>query len=298
MSILRYWASAFFLFLGMGFLSQCKTDDSFVPAYLEITSIEVDATSIEGNSIHEIIGVQPVHNGQSLGTFPIPCKIPINAEGTIKMQFVAFVKNNGNSANWVPYRTLVYLDTQVTLSREKTTTFTPKFTYRSNTEVSWQEDFESGNSTLVPVRLNKGDTTSIESRSFDLNGKFKGNTNVFVTKFGPNDSLKFIDLSIFDKIPSLPNDGREVFMEFDVKSDLLVTLALKRYNSAGSAYVQYMSVNPTKGNWRRIYSNLIYEVQGQPAGTKYEIYFSIDKPEGFSGNREILIDNIRLTYLK
>ncbi len=298
MSIFRYLAKTLFLFLGISILARCKSDDSFVPSYLEITNIEVDASSIEGNSIHEIIGIQPVHNGQSLGTLPVPCKIPINAEGITKMQFVAFVKNNGNSSNWVPYRTLVYLDTQVILTREKSTTFSPKFTYRSNTEVSWQEDFESGNSTLVPARLNKGDTTSIQSRSFDLNGKFSGNSNVFVTKFGPNDSLKLIDLAIFDKIQSLPDDGREVFMEFDVKSDLVVTLALKRYNSAGSAYVQYMSVNPTKGNWKRIYSNLIYEVQGQPLDTKYEIYFSIDKPAGFSGNREILIDNIRLTYLK
>lgn len=298
MSILKNWAGAFFLFLGTGILSQCKTDDSFVPSYLEITNIDVDASSIEGNSIHDIIGIQPVVNGQSLGTFPIPCKIPINADGKTNIQFVAFVKNNGNSSNWVPYRTLIYLDTQVVLSREKFTAFTPKFTYRSNTEVAWQEDFESGNSTLVPVRLNTGDTTAIQSRSFDLNGKFTGNTNVFVTKFGPNDSLKYIDLSIFDKIPSLPNDGREVFMEFDIKSDLIVTLALKRYNSTGSAYVQYMSVNPTKDRWKRIYSNLIYEIQGQPLDTKYEIYFSIDKPEGFSGNREILIDNIRLTYLK
>lgn len=298
MSIFRYWAINSMLFLGTGILSNCSEDTSFVPAYLEIKQIDVDASGIEGNSIHEIVGIQPVHNGQSMGTFPIPCKIPINADGTVKMQFVAFVKNNGNSSNWVPYRTLIYLDTQINFTREKSTVFTPKFSYRSNTEVSWQEDFESGNSTLVPVRLNKGDSTSIESRNFDLNGKYSGNTRVFVTKFGPNDSLKYIDLSIFDKIPSLPNDGREVFMEFDVKSDLVVTLAIKRYNSSGSAYVQYMSVNPTKGNWKRIYSNLIYEVQGQPADTKYEIYFSIDKPEGFSGNREILIDNIRLTYLK
>ncbi len=286
------------IFLGIGPLSHCKTDNSFIPSYLEINEIEIDASSIEGNSIHEVIGIQPVHNGQSLGTFPIPCKIPVNANGKTPMQFVAFVKNNGNSSNWVPYRTLIYLDTQINFETEKTTAFKPIFTYRKNTKVVWQEDFESGNSTLVPVRLNAGDSTKIESRDFDLNGKFAGKSNVFVSKFGPNDSLKYIDLAIFDKIEFLPNDGREVFMEFDVKSDLLVTLALKRYSSAGSAYVQYMSVNPTKGNWKRIYSNLIYEVQGQPADTKYEIYFSVDKPAGFNENREILIDNIRLTYLQ
>jgi hypothetical protein len=279
-------------------LNSCSEDDSYVPAYLEIDSVLVDATSIEGNGIHHITSIQIYHNNKTVGTFQLPCKVPINAEGLDSIQIQAFVKNNGNSQNNVPYRVLNLLQMKVQFKRKETVKVIPKFTYRANTAIVWQEDFETGNSTLVPIRLNDGDKTFIVNSSFDLFGRYSGLSKSFSAEFKTIDSLKFMDLGYFERIKSLPWDGREVFMEFDIKTEIPVTLALKRYYDGGEQYVPYMTVNPTKGIWKRIYSNLVYEIQGQPASTQYEIYFSADKEATFNGNHQILFDNIRLSYLK
>lgn len=280
------------------FLKSCSEDDSYVPSYLEIDSVLVDASSIEGNSVHHITSIQIYHNNKTVGTFPIPCRVPINAEGSDSIQIQAFVKNNGNSQNNVPYRVLDLLQMKVDFKRKETVKVVPKFKYRSNVNVVWQEDFESGNSTLVAIRINDGDKTAVVNSPFDLFGKFNGISKTFSAKFNPVDSLKFMDLAYFERIKSLPWDGREVFMEFDIKTDIPVTLALKRYFDGGEQYVPYMTVNPTNGIWKRIYSNLVYEIQGQPLSTQYDVYLSADKQATFTGNHEILFDNIRLSYLK
>ncbi len=280
------------------FLNSCSEDDSYVPSYLEIDSVLVDASSIEGNSVHHITSIQIYHNNKTVGTFPLPCRVPINTEGFDSFQIQAFVKNNGNSQNNVPYRVLDLLQMKAEFKRKETVKVIPKFTYRSNVNVVWQEDFETGNSTLVAIRLNDGDKTAVVNSPFDLFGRFNGVSKTFSAKFNPVDTLKFMDLGFFERIKSLPWDGREVFMEFDIKTDIPVTLALKRYFDGGEQYVPYMTVNPTNGIWKRIYSNLVYEIQGQPVSTQYDVYFSADKQATFKGNHEILFDNIRLSYLK
>jgi hypothetical protein len=77
-----------------------------------------------------------------------------------------------------------------------------------------------------------------------------------------------------------------------------VLVAVRRFSTTQIEYVPYVTVNATNNEWKRFYINLIYEIQGQPANTQYEIFFSLDKPQNFEGSTEFLIDNIRLSYLK
>lgn len=302
----RKWALLFPVFVANFFMFSCKTETGFIPSYVQIDSIGVNANSIFGNNLEDFQAVQVYQNGQTVGTFPIPCTFPVDAEGKTKLNIVPFIKNNGNSNTLIPYRTIQPLDLEVNLTREQTSTVYPVFSFRPNTKVVWQEDFESGNSTLVPLRLNYGDSVSVKRDSFSLLGRYFNSNNQFHnTYIFENDSLKSIDLAIFDRIKFLPADGREVFVEFDVKSDVAVTLALKRFTPDKTqvgkfieSYVPYMTANPTKGQWKRFYSNLIYEIQGQPANTEYLILFSFDKPAEYSGDLNVKIDNIRVTYLE
>jgi hypothetical protein len=287
-------------------LFSCKTESGFIPSYVRIDSVGVNANSIFGNNLEDFQAIQVYQNGQTVGTFPIPCTFPVDGEGRTKLNIVPYIKNNGNSNTLIPYRTIQPLDIEVELIREKAVVSYPIFNFRPNTKVVWQEDFESGNSTLVPIRIHNGDSVSVKSDSFSLLGRYFTNNNKFHnTYIFENDSLKSIDLAIFDRIKFLPADGREVFVEFDVKSDVPVTLALKRFTPDKSqfgkfieSYVPYMTANPTKGQWKRFYSNLIYEIQGQPSGTEYLILFSFDKPAEYSGDLNVKIDNIRVTFLE
>lgn len=287
----------FIFFLVLSALS-CKVDPSFIPSYIEIKDVRVDAASIDGNSIHDIRAVQVYVNNQTVGTFEIPCKFPIDAEGLIRIQIVPFVKNNGNSQTLVPYKSLDILTDTLQVQREKTSTWSPLFRYRSNVEIVWQEDFEDSSSTLVPIRKDTLDRTQIELRPYDLNTRFSKPSLVFVSEFTDVDSFRSMDLAYFQRISNLPADGRDVVLEFDINTALPVLLAIRRFGSSKDGYLPYVTVNPTNGTWKRFYLNLIYEVQGQPANTQYEIFFSADKPENHLGSREFLIDNLRLSYLR
>ncbi len=285
---------SFFVFIFEG----CETEKSFIPAYVKIDSVSVDAFSVGGNNIQQITAFQLYQNQNFLGTYPIPSKIPIDGQGKNNYSFAPYIKLNGNSAQFSPYLSLQFFDTQLTVNRGSVLECTPSFKYRSTAKILWQEDFEDASSTLVPVSVNKGDTTFMDDRSFDLNGRFKGQSKVFVAKFKQIDSLRKMDLASFTTFKNIPVDGTDVYLEFDIKTDLPVQIFLKRTSaSKGTEFVPYLLVNPTKESWKRFYVDLVYETQGQPAGTNIDIYFSFDKSANFTGNHEILFDNIRLSHL-
>jgi hypothetical protein len=276
----------------------CKVEKSFVPSYIEIKQVDIDASSINGNNIHDIKAIQVYVNNQTVGTFPIPCKFPIDASGKVEIQATAFVKINGNSRTLVPFRSLNIIKDTLTIEREKSTVWLPKFSFRNNVEIVWQEDFEDSSATLVPIRKDSFDHTKIELRPFNLNNIFITPSLVFVSRFADVDTFRSMDLAYFNRIPTLPADGRDAILEFDINTDLPVLVAVRRFGATQIEYVPYVTVNPTNKEWKRFYINLIYEIQGQPANTQYEIFFSLDKPQNFEGSTEFLIDNIRLSYLK
>ncbi len=284
--------------LALIIISSCNVDESYIPSFVQVDSLSIDASSIEGNPIQELSAIQVYQGNQTVGTFTIPCKFPINPVKKDKLSFVGYIKNNGSSQSVIPLRSLSNFDTTINWIEDSTYQIAPIFSYRNNTELLWQDDFESGNSSLIGYRYSPQDSFKVKTVSFDLDGRFKGNTKAFSLNIADSDSIKYLDIGYFEKFNSIPTD-REVFFEFDIKTELPVSVALKRYYAnGGEEYVPYFSINPTGDKWKRFYSNFIYEIQGQPSGTLYEILFSIDVPAEYSGNREIFIDNIRLTYLK
>jgi hypothetical protein len=279
-------------------LEGCHTEKNFIPSYLKIDSLNVDASSIGGNNVQQITTFQLYQNKQFLGTYPVPSQIPLDAEGKNNFIFAPYVKLNGSSQTYGSYLVLNPLDTFITLSRNNTTNFTPKLVYRNKARILWQEDFQNSTSTLIPISLEKGDTTEIVSRPFVLNNRFSGNTKCFAATFENIDSFKSMDLGCFDVFKNLPLDGVSVYFEFDVKTDLPIQVALKRNSPTnGNEYVPYLVINPTGSVWKRFYIDLIYDIQGQAAGTTFQIIYSIDKSASFSGSHEILFDNIRLSHL-
>jgi hypothetical protein len=292
--LLVFWIG----FLTVTAFNACKVDKSFIPSYIEISKIDIDASSINGNNIHDIKAIQVYVNNQTVGTFPIPCKFPIDASGKVEIQATAFVKINGNSQTLVPFRSLNILKDTLTVEREKTTSWQPQFTYRNNVEIVWQEDFEDSSATFVPIRKDSLDYTRIELRPFNLNNIFTSPSLVHVSRFADVDTFRSMDFAYFSRITSLPSDGRDAILEFDINTALPVLVAVRRFSTTQIEYVPYVTVNATNNEWKRFYINLIYEIQGQPANTQYEIFFSLDKPQNFEGSTEFLIDNIRLSYLK
>ena len=278
----------------------CRDEHKGIPAQISIDTVSLNISSLQGNNIHQIRGVQVFANDELLGNFEFPCKIPITKLGNIKIEIFPLVFINGIKNNLGIYTPLApFLDT-FALQAGKSTIVKPVFTFRPNAFVRWNEDFEDNNSTLVPIAPSPypGDSVSIVSTAFDLNGKFNGKTKAYRIVFENVDSSKYIDIGSFEEFKDLPLDGSSVFLEFDVKSDLPIQLAMRRQNSTANELLPYLLVNKTEGQWKRFYVNLVFELANQPAGTSIRIFFDINKPEVCTVSREIFIDNLRLSFLK
>ena len=297
MNRLSYQLILFFL-LVLSF-SSCEKKSNQTPSFLRIDSINVDVPVSQGNNIHEISALQVYANGDFIGLFELPLNIPILKTGKIKFQFIPYVKLNGSKNQWAPHRCFTSKDTLLELIQLKTASITPTFFFKDNVIVRFEEDFNDGNSKMKAVILNKGDSIFVESRSFNLNGRFESNTPVFVARFNDQDTANYMDFGTFESFPNMPTDGKSVQFDFDIKSDLPVQLSIVRTVSGGiSEVVPYLYINSTEGKWKRFYVDLVHELSGQLGTVSIQLLFSANKPAGKLVNREICLDNLRLSYLK
>jgi len=290
---------SYLLFFGVLGITACEKKSDQTPSFLSIDSVNVDVAPAQGNNIHEISALQVYANGDFLGLFEIPFKIPVLKTGKVKFQFIPYVRLNGSKNQWAPHRCFTSRDTILEINQLKNTTIVPTFFFKDNVMVRFEEDFNDGNSKMKAVILNKGDSLFVESRDFDLNGRFKTKSPVFIARFNDQDTLAFMDFGTFESFPNMPSDGKSVQFDFDIKADLPVQLSIVRTISGGvTEVVPYLYINPTDGKWKRFYVDLVHELSGQLGTVSAQILFSVNKPAGKIANREICLDNLRLSYLK
>ena len=143
--IVNFTLLALFVFIFEG----CESEKSFIPAYIKIDSVSIDASSIGGNNIQQIAAIQLYQNQNFLGTYPIPSKIPIDGEGFNNYSFAPYVKLNGKSSEFGPFYSIKFCDTSFAINRGQVKVVSPTFKYRDKIKVLWQEDFEDNSSTLI-----------------------------------------------------------------------------------------------------------------------------------------------------
>lgn len=286
----------FYLYLVL-FFAACNTEKEAIPSYLRIETVSINVKAGQGNEIHQIQAIQAFADGELLGNFELPATIPVHREGKSSISVVPAVYLNGSKNQIVQHTSFQPADTLVYFTEGATTTVrNMPLEFRSNAVFAWEEDFEDNSSTVVTASKSPADTVFISTDTFSLDGKFKGNSKMLTARISPSDTQKYIDLASFKNFENIPANGNDVFLEFDIRCDVNVNLALKRTNATTSEFVPYMVVFDTHGEWKRFYVNLLYETRSQPADTKYQIYFSADfKP--FTTEKLIQIDNIRLSYL-
>lgn len=278
--------------VGSVFWTCQKPESGPIPSYLVIDSVGVIVNPDQGNSSHEIAAVEVYADQQFIGNFLLPARIPILKEGSVRLIVNPVVRINGASSQYNSFRSLASADTVLSLLAAKETTLYPEFRFRSNTQIDWVEDFEDKSSTLVPLSIQKGDTAYMDKEWV------RGQESwVYKVVFEDSDTTKNLDLGSFKSFLGWPKDGTEIFLEFDIRCDIPVQLALKRKSLGTSSYVPYLLISKTNRDWKRFYCNLVYEVSGQSPDTEFQLLFSADKLFSESGPRGFALDNIRLSYL-
>ena len=279
--------------------------ESEEPSYLRIAAVTVvdnpsDSWSQEDGfftSRIDAVNVTIWKSGDAaetqLGTFHLPCTIPVLREGTIdKVRILPAVKQNGIAGTrmYYPYYKEIELF-DVELAKDSVTdldTLHTRYISKSLMRVAWQEFFEPGPSTVsldsVVERLTyKADTVAW--------GYGCGVVRVPDTL----SSLSFWTSATFN----IPDPTSYLYLEMDYWSDFdfLIGMYNPMQQNGSNQIVYCMTIygRPERG-WQKIYINL-----GKIWANNYyyypdiRLYFTIKNSDGKSGN--LFLDNMKLVVM-
>lgn len=282
----------YFLLLFTPFLAACSLlyePDGGVPAYLYVPSVSVSSNyPLEGTASHNIQDIWVYIDDEVQGAYPLPAKIPILKEGTVRMRLNGGIYLSGISSTRAPYPHYAGFDTLIELERGITDTVIPQLRYNSDITFLWMEDFESQGITL---RRNAQSDTGLLRVQLP-------NDSAFVFE-GNNSMLAWVDQErsffICESNTAFPliRDGSNYFLELNYRNNVPISVGYIITAPGGSSYEQPIITLATTESWKKQYINLSPYILGS-AGYSYRIviagiYNRSDAVPGF-----IQLDNLKL----
>lgn len=274
------------------FLTTCENEPAPAVAYLEVTELLVAAKSDEGTSSAKLNTIWVEQNGQQIGAFSPPCRIPVYAGENQTLRFIPGISLNGVYSQRNQYEMLKPIEKSWTLEEASTRVISPEvltFEYNPTYSLMVIEDFDG-----IGLNYNKtiqSDTslliTSDTSEVFSHPGELPNKSGKFV--------LPPVSLGEFKTLQAfvLPKYGANVWLEVNYKTDVALTFGITANEILQSAKTPVVTLFPNE-EWNKVYINLVTEVSGYPNALDYNLFFgSINTTDDTA---TVLIDNIKLLY--
>lgn len=261
----------FFLAFSILF-SSCE--DEPVPAYLNFSSITVNAKPGEGSSSSNISDVWVFQNFNLQGAYELPVEFPILAEGNTRLLVYAGIKLNGISTTraMYPFYDADTIDAHLTPAQADT--FYPSVRYSRNAVFDFIESFENANNFTHIQRISGSDV---------FEGNFSGKLDA--------DSVEIIALT--NSSYAIPYNTTAAFLEMDYKNNHLFEVGIVALSGA-QTYSLYKLTVPPRNEWNKLYINFTPEVNSLQAES-YQIYFRL-VPTLDANAIELFFDNVKLIH--
>jgi len=271
--------------------------DQTVPSYIQVDTFYLTANPIieEGPLTHKITDVWVYANDQVIGAFELPAQIPVLEQGTGKLSLFAGIKYNGLSGTRGPYyfyQPKIIEDFNFIV--DSVQTINPTVSYYATSIFAWLEDFEDAAITLLPTSRSD---TSLRLIYHDPPHP----------KYGDISSVAYLDdlrtvLEVTTNAGepegfNLPSGGTPTFLEMDYNTNELIIVGLY-ITDLGTGITQHpiLVLNPTDGNWNKIYVNLTPTATSNPNAEYYNVFLRADRQS--SDDLSIIkIDNLKLVHL-
>lgn len=267
------------------FLMSCGLGDTAapIPGYLNITSVEVQPYGVNTSETNNITDLYVFLDGQILGVFPLPAKVPIqNPEKIQDLTILAGIKNSGVSANPVFYPFYKSFVKTIQMAPLQVMDLPVDFRYSDNAKLTFYENFENVNSIFSQ---NIGNTNGAIQR--DVTDSTVG---LSCGKVSLGSGLTTLQLATGTGIRKGDVTGGSSYVEFDYKGDGLISVGvLKRIGN--NQIENYKIVVPCRNEWNKIY----IEVTDLVSPKDYDDYKLL---LGFSRRENNNIANIQIDNLK
>lgn len=266
-------------------LWSCRLTDNEAPLpfYLILEDPIVVSPSSGGTDTHKITDVWVFADGQILGVFPLPAKVPVVVtEKETEITILAGIRNNGMLDTPVFYPFYKSIVTKVSPVPNGTWTIPLLFQYVSNAKIPVNESFESGSS--FSIDLDNNPATDIISTSDDaIVGKKSGLVAL-------SNTLKFMEVASVSRVLSGQNARGKSYIELDYKGEGEIAVGIAK--TRGTVFkVNYVLFIPCKVDWNKIYIDLTNELS-TPDYDEYRVVLGFSRT-GFSETSRIYVDNIK-----
>jgi hypothetical protein len=256
-----------------------------IPSYISIDSISLTTNyATQGTASQNITDAWVYLDDNLIGAFQLPVKmIPILANGKHKISVQPGIKKDGIGATRTNYVFYSTIERTVNLVEDSIVNMgTLNTTYQETTTFFLKEDFDG-----LAVKL---DTTSSSEVGITLTPPgspltFQGNHSGMVVF--PKKGLFFEAVNNEDfTIPMAP-----VYMELNFRSNCEFTVGVYLYGYTSIAQVPVLVLNPTGGQWKKIYIDLATALNSEYNMVNFRVFVGT-----YAGadNDTILMDNMKV----
>lgn len=238
-------------------------------------------------------------NGETIGVFELPVKLPILQSGNSNIQIFPAIKNNGISATKKIYPFMKPFIVNADLIQNEQLSISPVTQYYSSSKF-YLIDFEG----TVTSEIDEGPgSLAIAAESSDpqiLDPSINGNSflkvvlnsgaSEWVASTTINDNVSALDMI-------LPK-GQDVYLEIDYYNTNSVISGIIGVGASGQTVNPNVQLNPqedTEVEWKKIYIELREVVSGMTTADYFEFSFNAILDEGKTSS-VICIDNIKAVY--
>ncbi len=285
---MRIWIVLFGIamtFCGCNTLDRPET----IPSYIYINTFTLSTDSgTEGENTQAIKDAWVYADGELLGIYELPARVPILASGTKTIELRPGIHNNGISGDRQVYPFYEPFISTINLIQDSMITISPTTTYRPNLEFKI-DDFESAGQLLI--KHSSSDTTWVIENSGGPTGKF-GRLIL--------DGSKFFAYMHTDENNNFPKQGAEVYLELDVRTNNIVRVGVIDENGASptKVYNNFGVNKPGEGespSWKKLYIQLTNTLSYESQATQHEFFIDVIKDATVS-TAQVDIDNIKIVH--
>jgi len=246
------------------------------------TYIHIDSFQMTGGASHDIQCVWVYYNNNPVGSFDLPCTIPVITSGTSgTLQLAPGILVNGRNERPLAYPFYKLHTEELTTQPGKVITINPITSYFDSVRFTTISDFESG----ITKFAKWGGTTDLVAVTADsLTYEGNGSGAIFLNSAADSS----IDSTA---APFVVRQGA-AFIEFDYKTTTPFAMGMQA--NLGTLYtssITYLAGILPNNRWQKFYLNVTGFVTNYPADN-YNLYIKAALQEQTSG--VLLIDNIKL----
>ncbi|MCX6306366.1 MAG: hypothetical protein NT040_15495 [Bacteroidetes bacterium] len=283
----RLLRNIFFLCILFITVSSCEkfSGDQTIPAYLSIDSIYITTNEAQGTASQRITDAWVYVDDEFLGAYELPARFPVLKSGKHQLKIWSGVKKNGIAATRVSYEFYNPISREINLVPDSTLkTGVMATTYQAKTSFTWMENFES---VSLSLDTTSGSLATIKLTPADSAVTFEGYHSGMVVLDATHD---YFECQTHTEYP-IPY--QQVFLEMNFNCSNPFVVGLFTYGTSILYQTPVITLNPTNGQWKKIYIDLTTTLNAYTAMYSFRVYFRAFKDAGMTKSG-ILLDNLKI----